>query len=215
MHDLFSFLPVGFIPDLLNGMKVNFQIASVILIVSLLIGGLLTLVSLMGGIVGVGIALFIALIRAMPTFLAMICFLYLIPKQVVIAGSTFSLSGFVLVILSLTPYGVAYVFDNFSESIRQWRRGQMITALQLLPNLSRLYFILIMSSSAGAAIGVTEGVTTLLRYASRIDSIQERLMLYAIGILFFGIVMQTGFALINRLRTVMIVRVSKRAQFQS
>jgi hypothetical protein len=215
MHDLFSFLPVGFIPDLLNGMKVNFQIASVILIVSLLIGGLLTLVSLMGGVIGVGIALFIALIRAMPTFLAMICFLYLIPKQVVIAGSTFSLSGFVLVILSLTPYGVAYVFDNFSESIRQWRRGQMITALQLLPNLSRLYFILIMSSSAGAAIGVTEGVTTLLRYASRIDSIQERLMLYAIGILFFGIVMQTGFALINRLRTVMIVRVSKRAQFQS
>jgi hypothetical protein len=186
MHDLFSFLPVGFIPDLLNGMKVNFQIASVILIVSLLIGGLLTLASLMGGVIGVVIALFIALIRAMPTFLAMICFLYLIPKQVVIAGSTFSLSGFVLVILSLIPYGVAYVFDNFSESIRQWRRGQMITALQLLPNLSRLYFILIMSSSAGAAIGVTEGVTTLLRYASRIDSIQERLMLYAIGILFLG-----------------------------
>lgn len=215
MHDLFSFLPVGFIPDLLNGMKVNFQIASVILIVSLLIGGLVTLASLMGGVIGVVIALFIALIRAMPTFLAMICFLYLIPKQVVIAGSTFSLSGFVLVILSLIPYGVAYVFDNFSESIRQWRRGQMITALQLLPNLSRLYFILIMSSSAGAAIGVTEGVTTLLRYASRIDSIQERLMLYAIGILFFGIVMQTGFALINRLRTVMIVRVSKRAQSQS
>lgn len=215
MHDLFSFLPVGFIPDLLNGMKVNFQIASVILIVSLLIGGLLTLASLMGGVIGVVIALFIALIRAMPTFLAMICFLYLIPKQVVIAGSTFSLSGFVLVILSLIPYGVAYVFDNFSESIRQWRRGQMITALQLLPNLSRLYFILIMSSSAGAAIGVTEGVTTLLRYASRIDSIQERLMLYAIGILFFGIVMQTGFALINRLRTVMIVRVSKRVQSQS
>lgn len=215
MHDLFSFLPVGFIPDLLNGMKVNFQIASVILIVSLLIGGLLTLASLMGGVIGVVIALFIALIRAMPTFLAMICFLYLISKQVVIAGSTFSLSGFVLVILSLIPYGVAYVFDNFSESIRQWRRGQMITALQLLPNLSRLYFILIMSSSAGAAIGVTEGVTTLLRYASRIDSIQERLMLYAIGILFFGIVMQTGFALINRLRTVMIVRVSKRVQSQS
>jgi hypothetical protein len=215
MHDLFSFLPVGFIPDLLNGMKVNFQIASVILILSLLIGGLLTLASLMGGVIGVVIALFIALIRAMPTFLAMICFLYLIPKQVVIAGSTFSLSGFVLVILSLIPYGVAYVFDNFSESIRQWRRGQMITALQLLPNLSRLYFVLIMSSSAGAAIGVTEGVTTLLRYASRIDSIQERLMLYAIGILFFGIVMQTGFALINRLRTVMIVRVSKRVQSQS
>jgi ABC-type amino acid transport system permease subunit len=212
MNDLLNFLPAGFIPDLLNGMKVNFQIASVILILGLLIGGLLTGVSLMGGVLGIIVTFFVGLIRAMPTFLAMICLLYLIPKQIVIAGSSFALSGVVLVILSLVPYAVAYVFDNFSESIRQWRRGQMITALQLLPNLSRLYFILIMSSSAGAAIGVTEGVTTLLRYASRSESIQERLLLYAIGILFFGIVMQTAFALINRLRTVMIARVSRRAE---
>jgi len=212
MHDLFSFLPSSFIPELLNGMKVNFQIAFASLIVSLFIGVLLTGVSLMGGFVGKIIAFFIALIRAMPTFLAMICFLYLIPKQIDIAGSSFSLSGIVIVILSLLPYAVAYVFDNLSESIRQWRRGQMVTSLQLLPNLSRMFFILIMSSSAGAAIGVTEGVATLLRYASRLESFQERLVLYAIGILFFGIIMQTAFALINLLRGVMIERVSRRAE---
>lgn len=210
MYDALSFLPAGFIPDLLNGMKVNFQIASSILILSLLIGGVLTGVSLMGGFVRMIIAFFIAAIRAMPTFLAMICLLYLIPKQIVIAQLSFVLSGAEIVVLSLLPYAVAYVFDNFSESIRQWRQGQLVTALQLLPNLSRLYFILIMSSSAGAAIGVTEGVTTLLRYASRLESTQERMLLYAIGILFFGIIMQTAFALINRLRTVMIARVSKR-----
>jgi ABC-type amino acid transport system permease subunit len=212
MHDLFSFLPSSFIPELLNGMKVNFQIAFASLIVSLFIGVLLTGVSLMGGFVGKIIAFFIALIRAMPTFLAMICFLYLIPKQIDIAGSSFSLSGIVIVILSLLPYAVAYVFDNLSESIRQWRRGQMVTSLQLLPNLSRMFFILIMSSSAGAAIGVTEGVATLLRYASRLESFQERLVLYAIGILFFGIIMQTAFASINLLRGVMIERVSRRAE---
>lgn len=212
MYDMLNFLPAGFIPDLLSGMKVNFQIASVTLIVGLLIGVGLTLVSLLGGIASMIIGVFIAVIRAMPTFLAMICLLYLIPKQVVIAGSSYVLSGFLIVTLSLLPYAVAYVFDNFSESIRQWRRGQLVTALQLLPNLSRLYFILIMSSSAGAAIGVTEGVTTLLRYASRLESIQERLLLYAVGILFFGIVMQTAFALINRLRAIMIAKVSKRAE---
>jgi hypothetical protein len=166
----------------------------------------------MGGILGMIVAFFIAVIRAMPTFLAMICLLYLIPKQIVIAGTSYTLSGAVIVILSLLPYAVAYVFDNLSESIRQWRRGQLVTALQLLPNISRMYFILIMSSSAGAAIGVTEGVTTLLRYASRLDSIQERLVVYAVGILFFGIIMQTAFALINRLRAVMVARVSKRAE---
>jgi hypothetical protein len=148
----------------------------------------------------------------MPTFLAMICLLYVIPKQIDIAGSSFSLSGIVIVILSLLPYAVAYVFDNTSESIRQWRRGQLVTALQLLPNLSRMFFILTMSSAAGAAIGVNEGVMTLLRYASRLESFQERLVLYGIGIFFFGIIMQTAFALINRLRGFMIERVSRRAQ---
>jgi hypothetical protein len=176
-----------------------------------LIGGLLTGLSLMGGIVGMTIFFFIAVIRAMPTFLAMICLLYLIPKQIVIAGSSYAISGFVIVILSLLPYAAAHVFDDFSESIRQWRRGQMVTALQLLPNIARMYFILIMSSSAGAAIGVTEGVTTLLRYASRLETIQERLVLYVIGILFFGILMQTAFALINWLRAIMIAKVSQRA----
>ena len=212
MHDILSFLPAGFIPDLLNGMKVNFQIAFATLIVSLLIGALLTGVSLMGGVVSKIISLFIAFIRAMPTFLAMICLLYLIPKQIDIAGSSFSLSGIVIVTLSLLPYAVAYVFDNTSESIRQWRRGQLVTALQLLPNLSRMFFILIMSSAAGAAIGVTEGVTTLLRYASRLESFQERLVLYGVGIFFFGIIMQTAFALINRLRGFMIERVSRRVE---
>lgn len=212
MHDMLSFLPPGFIPDLLNGMIVNFQIASVIFIFSLFIGGLLTGVSLMGGGFGTPIAFFIALMRAIPTFLLMICLLYLIPKQIVIAGSSLSLSNFVIVVLSLLPYAVAYVFDNSSESIRQWQRGQTITALQLLPNLSRMYFVLLMSSSAGAAIGVAEGVTTLLRYASRLESTQERLMVYAVGILFFGIVMQTAFALINCLRAVLIARVHRPAE---
>jgi len=212
MLEVMSFLPSGFILDLLNGMKVNFQIAFATLVVSLCIGVLLTVVSLMGGVVCKIINLFIALIRAMPTFLAMICLLYLIPKQIDIAGSSFSLSGIVIVILSLLPYAVAYSFDNTTESIRQWRRGQVVTALQLLPNLSRMFFILIMSSSAGAAIVVTEVVMKLLRYASRLESFQERLVLYAIGILFFGIVMQTAFALINRLREFMIERFSKRAQ---
>ena len=210
MIETLSFIPPRFISDLTNGMVVNFQIASLTLLVSLCLGGFLTFISLVSRIVAVPITFFITLIRAMPTFLVMICILYIVPKQINIAGSSWSLSNSLIVVLSLLPYGVAYVFDNLSESIRQWRRGQLITALQLLPNLSRMYFILIMSSAAGAAIGVTEGVTTLLRYATRLESVPQRLMLFAIGIFFFGAVMQTGFALINRLREFMIARVSKR-----
>jgi hypothetical protein len=196
-------------PALLEGMVVNFQIASLTLIASLLIGGLLTAVSLTGRAVAVIVEFLIAMIRAMPTFLVMISLLYLLPRQIQIAGLTLPLSDISIVVLSLLPYAVAYVFDNFSESIRQWRRGQMVTALQLLPNLSRMYFILIMSSASGAAIGVTEGVATLVRYSNRVEAVDEQLMIFAVGIVLFGLVMQAGFALVNVLRAVLTARVSK------
>ena len=215
VNDMLSFIPSGFIPALLGGMVVNFQIASLTLIAGLLIGGLLTAVSLMGGFVAAIVSFFIALIRAMPTFLVMISLLYLLPRQIQIGGASFPLSSISIVVFSLLPYAVAYIFDNFSESIRQWRRGQLITALQLLPNLSRMYFILIMSSASGAAIGVTEGVATLVRYASRIDAINERLMLFAVGIIVFGLVMQAGFALVNLLRVALVAKVSKLPQSQA
>ena len=214
VSDLLSFLPPDFMPALLEGMVVNLQIASLTLIVGLLIGGVLTAASLTSGFVAVIVTFLIAMIRAMPTFLVMISLLYLLPRQIHIAGLTLPLSDVSIVVLSLLPYAVAYVFDNFSESIRQWRRGQLIAALQVLPNLSRMYFILIMSSASGAAIGVTEGVATLVRYSNRVDAINERLLIFAVGIILYGIVMQTGFALVNLLRTVLIARVSKQPQSQ-
>lgn len=215
MSDLLSFLPPDFMPALLVGMVVNLQIASLTLIVSLLIGGVLTAVSLRSDFVAVIVTFLIAIIRAMPTFLVMISLLYLLPRQIHIAGLTLPLSDVLIVVLSLLPYSVAYVFDNFSESIRQWRRGQLIAALQLLPNLSRMYFILIMSSASGAAIGLTEGVATLVRYSYRVEAINERLLIFAVGIILYGLVMQAGFALVNFMRTVLIVRVSKQLQSQA
>ena len=145
----------------------------------------------------------------------MISLLYLLPRQIEIGELSLPLSNISIVILSLLPYATAYVFDNLSESLRQWRRGQLITALQVLPNLSRMYFILIMSSASGAAIGVTEGVAVLLRFSDRVENINERLMLFGVGIFFFGMVMQTGFALVNFLRAVIIARVSKEPQSQA
>jgi hypothetical protein len=212
VNDILSFIPQGFIGALASGMLVNFKIASLTLLFSLLIGGSLVGFSLAGGFVGKSIGFFIALIRAMPTFLVMISLLYLLPRQIVIAGSTWPLSNVSIVVLSLLPYAVAYVFDHFLESVRQWRLGQIITALQLLPNLMRMYFVLIMSSASGAAIGVTEGVATLVRYAMRIEAIDQRLMLFAVGIICFGIIMQSGFVVVNLVRAALISRFSKQPQ---
>jgi hypothetical protein len=57
-----------------------------------------------------------------------------------------------------------------------------------------------MASSSGAAIGVHESITTIVRQAERMSAAGDRLALFAMGALLFGITLQTGFASVNLLR---------------
>jgi hypothetical protein len=70
-------------------------------------------------------------------------------------------------------------------------------ALLFLPNVTRAFFVLVMSSVAGAAIGVTEGITIILRQAEQLPTLGDRLVLFAIGIVLFGIPLQAGFAVMG------------------
>ena len=53
-----------------------------------------------------------------------------------------------------------------------------------------------MSSSAGAAIGVTEGIAVILRQAEQLPA-RRPAGAVAVGILFFGIPLQAGFMLMS------------------
>ena len=75
--------------------------------------------------------------------------------------------------------------------------GRRHGALLFLPNITRAFFVLVMSSSAGAAIGVTEGITVILRQAEQLPSFGDRLVLFALGIVLFGIPLQAGFMLMS------------------
>jgi hypothetical protein len=54
-----------------------------------------------------------------------------------------------------------------------------------------------MSSSAGAAIGVTEGIAVILHQAEYLPALGDKLMLFAVGIAFFGVPLQVGFAVLT------------------
>jgi hypothetical protein len=47
------------------------------------------------------------------------------------------------------------------------------------------------------AIGVTEGITVILRQAEQLPTLDDRLALFAIGIVLFGIPLQIGFAIMS------------------
>jgi len=197
MMPLVEILSADFLPRFLAGMAVNFEIAVISIAVGLALGALLALGRLVGGPLGGLSGSVIALMRAAPTFVVMFFLLNAIPRDARLFGMPFALSGVMTVALSLVPYSAAYVADAAVDALRHLRNGTTVGALLFLPNVMRAFFVLVMSSSAGAAIGVTEGITVILRQAEKLPALDDRLILFAIGIVMFGIPLQLAFVLIS------------------
>jgi ABC-type amino acid transport system permease subunit len=186
-----------FLMRLLAGMAVNFEIAFIAMFWGLVAGLVLALGRLRGGVAGALAAGVIGLMRAAPTFVVMFFLLNAIPRNATLFGIPFALSGVMTVALSLVPYSAAYVADAGVDSIRHLRTGATQGALLFFPNLTRAFLVMVMSSSVGAAIGVTEGIAVILRQAEQLPSFDDRLMLFALGIVLFGIPLQLGFVVMS------------------
>lgn len=197
MSALWEILSGDFVPRFLAGMAVNFEIAAIALVIGLALGLLLAAGRLAGGVVMATTVSIISLMRAAPTFVVMFFLLNAIPRDATLFGVPFELSGVMTVALSLVPYSAAYVADAGVDSVKHLHAGATHGALLFFPNVSRAFFVMVMSSSAGAAIGVTEGIVVILREAERLPDFSDRLVLFAIGIVLFGIPLQAGFMLMS------------------
>jgi ABC-type arginine transport system permease subunit len=186
-----------FLPLFLAGMAVNFEIAAIAIALGLLLGVLLAATRVYGGFPGAAAASLVALMRAAPTFVVMFFLLNTISREAGASGGRFALAGVMTVALSLVPYAGAYIADSGVEAFQQLRRGSPLAGLLFLPNIARAFFVLVMSSSAGAAIGVTEGIAVILRQAEYLLSLGDKLVLFAVGIAFFGVPLQVGFAVLT------------------
>lgn len=190
----------NFLPQFLAGMAINFEIAALSLVMGLVFGLLLAWARIAGGVAGTVAAAIIGLLRAAPTFVVMFFLLNAIPHDATVFGLPLAPSGLMAVALSLVPYSAAYVADAGVAAVLQWRAGSHLGALLFLPNVTRAFFVLVMSSGAGAAIGVNEGIAVILRQAELLPTLGERLVLFAFGVTLFGIPLQIGFALIRALQ---------------
>jgi ABC-type arginine/histidine transport system permease subunit len=200
MSELVGLLSGNFLPRFLAGMAVNFEIALIAIVLGLALGLLLALGRLSGGVLTAITVSIISLMRAAPTFVVMFFLLNAVPRDATLFGQPFALSGVMTVALSLVPYSAAYVADAGVDAIRHLRAGTRHGALLFLPNVTRAFFVLVMSSSAGAAIGVTEGITVILRQAEQLPGFADKLVPFALGIVMFGIPLQLAFALIGMIQ---------------
>ena len=200
MSDLKAILTSGYPTELLAGMVVNFQISTIALVLGLVFGVVLLIIgsgrpSLVSPVTG--------LMRAAPTFVVMFFLLNTIPRRFRLFGLDVSLSPEWIVALSLAPYAIAYVVDNGKAAIEGLQSGSRSAALLFLPNLVRAFTVLVMSSSAGVAIGVNEGVAVVLREAETYAVLGDQMLVYAIGVCAFGIVFQIGFACVRLMMRVL------------
>jgi hypothetical protein len=180
----------NFLPSFLAGMAVNFEIAAIGLALGLALGILLVISRVHGGVAGTAAGALVGLMRAAPTFVVMFFLLNALPRDA-------RLSEVMIVALSLVPYAAAYVADSGVDALRQLRAGSPLAAVLIFPNIARAFFVMVMSSSAGAAIGVPEGIAVILRQAEKLPSLGEMLVLFAVGVACFGIPLQAGFAVIR------------------
>lgn len=196
----------GFFGELVAGMAVNLQIAATALALGLALGLPLGLLQLGGRSQRWLAGLIVGTMRAAPTFVVMFFLLNIIPPDATFFGLPAVPSHRTIVALSLVPYAMAYVADNGREATLQLRRGATESALLFLPNLVRAFLVLVMSSGAGAAIGVAEGVAVVLREAERWPTLPEKLVVFAAGVACFGLVFQIGFALVRLARGALAAR---------
>ena len=199
----------GFGPEFLDGLLLNISIAGAALLLGLAFGGPLALLRLGGGALGRLAGALTGLLRLAPSFVVMFFLLNLLPASAILGPWHVPLHGPVVVVLSLVVYAAAYVSDTGLEAIRHWRAGAHELALLFLPALARAFFVLVMSSSTGAAIGVSEAVAVTLRHAQALSDLGDRLLLFGAVILFFTCLLQGAFLLVDRLRHRLVTRGSR------
>jgi ABC-type arginine transport system permease subunit len=189
-----------FVPSLLGGMATNFEISIVALLLGLAVGLPFAALRFYGGRASIAFAAtVVSLMRAAPTFVVMF-FLLNVVRDVSVFGMKLTMSGMMTVAVSLVPYSAAYTADAGVEALRQWDRGSPLGALLFLPNITRAFFVIVMASGAAAAIGVPEGISVILRETALLPTLGDRLVIFAIGIVLFGVPLQIGLALMRWLQ---------------
>lgn len=189
-----------FLPEFLSGLVVNFQIAIYALFGGLLLGAPLAAARFRNGLASTPAAWLVALLRTVPTFVVMFFLVNVVPATVSIGHWQFGMTPWLAVVLSLTLYAAAYVSDHAVEAMRQLRSGSPVAAMLFVMGLVRAFFVMVLSSGFGAAVGVVEATTITLRAIETLPKVSDRLLLIGLVIVIFTVCFQLIYHVINHWR---------------
>lgn len=189
-----------FLPDFLPALLVNFQIALVAMLIGLALGVPLALARFRHGLATAPATGLAAVMRSIPTFVTMFFLVNVIPASFHLGSWQFVMSPWVAVVAALAMYAAAHVSDNGLEAMRQIRGGSPIAAQLFLISLVRVFFVLVLTSGFGAAIGLVEAVTVTMRAIEALPQANDKLMLMGLVIVIFTVCFQTCYQVTQHLR---------------
>ena len=201
-----------FLPAFFKGLGVNFQLAFWVLLGGLPLGLLLAFLRIGAGWTARLTGWLITLLRAVPTFVVMFFLVNVLPGNFSVIGIAMAMTPKAAIVLALIIYMTAYVSDNALDALRQLRTGSTAAALLFLTNLLRAFFVTVLSTSFGAALGVVEAVTVTLRAIEAMPLVSDRLMLIGVVMLILTVCFQTIYQLVNLLRSQLIQRYARRSK---
>ena len=201
-----------FLPAFFKGLGVNFQLAFWVLLGGLPLGLLLAFLRIGTGWTARLAGWLVTLLRAVPTFVVMFFLVNVLPGNFSVVGIAMTMTPKAAIVLALIIYMTAYVSDNALDALRQLRTGSTAAALLFLTNLLRAFFVTVLSTSFGAALGVVEAVTVTLRAIEAMPLVSDRLMLIGVVMLILTVCFQTIYQLVNLLRSKLIQRFAQRLE---
>lgn len=160
-------------PGFLYAFRINLEVGLYSLLGGILLGFPLTWLRIRGGWLRKLTEGFLTLLRASPVFVLMFALLnFMSYSTSFIELWTYNIGETVL-IMALCAYSTAVVSDASEDSWNQFLKTNYAQAMVLIPTLFRIFTILVMSSSIGAAIGVQDSVSYTL---AKMDETPEALM---------------------------------------
>lgn len=192
------------IPDFILGFLVYFRtnlfIAVCALGVGLLLGGTMGYLLSRGGVIikAIGLPL-ISLLRAFPVFVLMFVLWNFIPRSQSLSASGLVSEANLILIFALSAYSVSALFDVISDALSFRSTGEHDRVWLVIPNIFRIFVILVMSTSIGAAIGVKEAVTYTLIFSDGLADRSQKIILLLIATVFFAVFFAATKLILDRL----------------
>ncbi len=200
------------LPEFLSAFRLNLQVGMFALLGGILIGLPLTWLIIRGGLSGKASEFLIAFMRAFPVFVMMFVLLNFFSDSLHNMHATLESLHKTTLILALCTYSAAVISDAAKDSWNHFCRSEYAESLLIIPNLFRIFTILVMSSSIGAAIGVKEAVSYTLIHIETMPDPLDRIMTVFLVTIFFMLFFSTfRFALYWLVRRISNLNPSRQA----